>query len=148
VSDLAAGGDRWPMFVAAATDQPVFRAVHAVPLRLRGQAIGALNLFHHQPARMHAEDLALGQAMADVATIAILQERALRRGEILNEQLQAALDSRVIIEQAKGVLAPHFRVPTDQAFNLLRGYCRGHNKRLAEVARELTLDPNLLRPVS
>ena len=79
--------------------------MHALPLRLRGEAIGALNLFHRTPGPLPDADLALGQALADVATIGILQERAIRRGEVLNEQLQTALNSRVIIEQAKGVLA-------------------------------------------
>jgi len=112
-----------------------------------GEAIGALNLFHHQPRILPAEELALGQALADVATIAILQERAIRRGEVVNEQLQAALTSRVIIEQAKGLLAQHTQRPMDQAFDLLRRYARGHNTRLAEVARglvERTLDPDTI----
>ena len=79
--------------------------MHALPLRLRGQAIGALNLFHTAPAPLPEADLRLGQALADIATIGILQERAIRRGEVVTEQLQTALNSRVIIEQAKGVLA-------------------------------------------
>lgn len=145
VADLTEAADRWPLFVAAAMRRPVFRAVHAVPLRLRGEAIGALNLWHHHPGSMTTDDLALGQALADVATIAILQERAIRRAEVLNEQLQAALTSRVIIEQAKGVLAQHSQLHMDEAFNLMRRYARAHNKRLADVARDLTeraLDPN------
>jgi GAF domain-containing protein len=145
--NLTEAGDRWPMFVAAAARRPVFRAVHALPLRLHGEAIGALNLFHHQPRILPAEELALGQALADVATIAILQERAIRRGEVVNEQLQAALTSRVIIEQAKGLLAQHTQRPMDQAFDLLRRYARAHSTRLAEVARglvERTLDPDTI----
>jgi GAF domain-containing protein len=147
VADLAEAAGRWPVFVAAAMRRPVFRAVHAVPLRLRGQAIGALNLWHHQPNPLPTQDLALGQALADVATIAILQERAIRRGEVLNEQLQAALTSRVIIEQAKGLLAQHAQLPMDHAFEAMRSYARSHNTRLAEVARglaERTLEPDTI----
>jgi GAF domain-containing protein len=87
-----------------------FRSVHALPLRLRGRGIGALNLFTGVPGPLPAPDLALGQAVADVATIGILQERAIRHGEVLNEQLQVALHSRVIIEQAKGRPGPVRRV--------------------------------------
>jgi len=144
VGDLDQATDRWPAFVAAAVGQHVFRAVHAVPLRLRGEAIGALNLWRHHPGPMPIDDLALGQALADVATIAILQERAIRRAEVLNEQLQAALTSRVIIEQAKGILAQHARLRMDHAFEMLRRYARSQSLRLADVARDLaetTLDP-------
>ena len=147
VADLTEAEDRWPLFVAAARRRRVFRAVHAVPLRLRGEAIGALNLWHHDPGSMPTDDLALAQALADVATIAILQERAIRRAEVLNEQLQAALTSRVIIEQAKGVLAQHSQLQMDQAFDVMRRYARAHNQRLADVARDLAeraLDPNIV----
>ena len=144
-----------PRFVDAVTGttsgEPVFRAVHAVPLRLRRQAIGAMNLFDRQPGAMRAADLALGQAFADVATIAILQERAIRRAEVLSEQPQGALTSRVIIEQAKGVLAHHTGLSMDQAFNQLRGHARGTNQRLSEVARAIadrTLDPRAVRPAN
>jgi len=111
--------------------------VHALPLRLRGQAIGTLNLFHGAPGALPEADLALGQALADVATIGILQERAIRRGEVLAEQLQAALNSRVIIEQAKGVLAQRGNLAMHAAFDRLRHYARGHNLRLTEVARQI-----------
>nr|MDQ2707212.1 ANTAR domain-containing protein [Actinomycetota bacterium] len=130
---------------------PVFAAVHAVPLRLRGNAIGALNLFCHQPATIPDDALALGQALADVATIAILQERAIRRAEVLNEQLQGALNSRVVIEQAKGVLARHSGLDMEQVFNLMRRYARNHNQQLSTIARALaerTLDPNTLIPTN
>ena len=107
ITDLADAASRWPRLAAALADQNSYRSVHALPLRLRGEAIGAMNLFHDQPGALPATDLALGQALADVATIGILQERAIRRGEVLNEQLQTALNSRILIEQAKGVLAEH-----------------------------------------
>ncbi|HTF50906.1 MAG TPA: GAF and ANTAR domain-containing protein [Pseudonocardia sp.] len=147
--DLNAATERWPRFVAAVAQQGMFASVHAVPLRLRGQAIGALNLLHRAPGSLPEDDLALGQALADIATIGILQERAIRRGEIVNEQLQTALNSRVIIEQAKGVLSQHLGISTDEAFNRLRSYVRGRNLRLADVARLLAtrqLDPRVLAP--
>jgi GAF domain-containing protein len=146
VTDIATAVARWPVFVAAVTAEgdPTFRSVHAVPLRLRGQAIGALNVFGRRAGALPAGDLELGQALADVATIAILQERAIRHAEVLTEQLQHALTSRVIVEQAKGVLAQYSGLGMDQALDQLRGYARGHNLGLSEVARAVTerrLDP-------
>lgn len=134
---VAAASDRWPVFATAVTGSSAFRSVHALPLRLRGEAIGALNLFHREPGPLPPEDLALGQALADVATIGILSERAVRRGEVLNEQLQHALNSRVIIEQAKGVLTQKGNLSMDAAFDRLRSYARNHNLRLSEVARQV-----------
>jgi hypothetical protein len=107
-------------------------------------AIGALNLLHRTPGSLPAGDLALGQALADIATIAILQERAIRRVEVVNEQLQTALSSRVVIEQAKGVLAQHAGLSMAAGFNHLRDYARRRNLRLGDVARQLAerqLDP-------
>jgi GAF domain-containing protein len=137
VNDLAAATARWPRFVAALRERGTYGSVHALPLRLRGESIGTLNLFHTTPGPLPDADLALGQALADVATIGILQERAVRRGEVLAEQLQAALNSRVIIEQAKGVLAQHGDLSMDVAFDRLRSYARSHNLRLTEVARKI-----------
>jgi len=137
VPDLRGTTDRWPSFTRAVADRAAFRSVHALPLRLRGEAIGALNLFHAEPGALPTDDLALGQALADVATIGILQEQAIRRGEVVNEQLQTALNSRVIIEQAKGVLAQQAGLGMDASFDLLRGYARERNQRLSDVARRL-----------
>ena len=137
VPDLVDAAGRWPVFVAAVAERGAYRSVHALPLRLRGEAIGALNLFHHQPGALPAADLAVGQALADVATIGILQERAIHRSDVLTEQLQAALNSRVIIEQAKGVLAHRGSLSMDAAFDRLRRYARTHNARLSEVARQV-----------
>ncbi len=137
IADLGEMAPRWPRFVAAMQERESFRSVHALPLRLRGEAIGALNLFHSSPGPLPPTDLVLGQALADVATIGILQERALRRGEVINEQLQTALNSRVIIEQAKGVLAQRGGLPMDEAFGRLRTYSRDNNLLLAEVARQV-----------
>ena len=132
LSDLAA---RWPTFVSTVARAGAFRSVHALPLRLRGHAIGALNLFHHLPGPLPPADLALAQALADVATIGILQERSIRHGEVIAEQLQTALNSRVIIEQAKGVVSQRLETTMDAAFDRLRRYARHHNLRLAAVAR-------------
>ena len=145
--DLADAGERWPRFVAAVTARGAFASVHALPLRLRGQAIGALNLLHRTPGALPADDLALGQALADIATIAILQERAIHRVEVVSEQLHTALTSRIIVEQAKGVLAQHAGLSMDAALNRLRDYARSHNLRLSGVARQLAerqLDPTVV----
>jgi GAF domain-containing protein len=119
-----------------------FRSVHAVPMRLREDVIGALNLFRAKPGRLSDEDGSISQAMADVATIGLLQERAVREARLLAEQLQIALNSRILIEQAKGVLGEQLHVELGIAFELLRGYARTHNRRLADVARDL-LDARL-----
>lgn len=147
VPDLTEAGHRWPLFERAAAERGTFRSVHAVPLRLRGNAVGALNLFHSHPGALPPDDLALAQALADIATIGLLQEQAIRRGEVVNEQLQNALHSRVVIEQAKGVLAQQSGSSMNIAFDRLRSYARNQNLGLSEVARRLvdgTLDPNAL----
>jgi len=133
-ADLA-GPDqaRWPRFAAAAT-RAGFGSVHALPMRLRDQVAGALNLFSAGP--LDPADLRVGQALADVATIGLLQERNVRRSETLAEQLEAALNSRVIIEQAKGKLAERLSVDMDRAFAMLRDYARNTNQRLTQVARD------------
>jgi GAF domain-containing protein len=146
VPDLNYAADRWPRFVPMAAQQG-FRAVHALPLRLRSHTIGALNLFHDQPATLTTDDLRIGQALADAATIGILHERAIRHGETLIEQLQTALNSRVIIEQAKGFLADRGGLDVDQAFNLLRGYARNHNLRLSDTARRVVEDTDFVQTV-
>ena len=137
LANLDDAAERWPRFFAALQDRGAFRSVHALPLRLRGEAIGTLNLFDRKPGPLPAADLALGQALADVATIGILSERAVRRGEVVNEQLQTALNNRVVIEQAKGVLAEHGGLSMDAAFDRLRRYSRNRNRRLTDVAREV-----------
>jgi transcriptional regulator with GAF, ATPase, and Fis domain len=133
-ADLAGPGQPWPRFAAAAT-QAGFRAVEALPMRLRDEVIGALNLFRAAPGPLDPSDLRVGQALADIATIGLLQERNVRRSETAAEQLQAALNSRVIIEQAKGKLAERLATDTDHAFALLREYARNTNQRLTDVAR-------------
>jgi transcriptional regulator with GAF, ATPase, and Fis domain len=136
VADLAAPAvaTRWPRFVAEAR-QIGFASVHALPMRLRTDVIGALNLFHTKARALADETVRLAQALADVATIGLLQARAIRQRETLAEQLQSALNSRVAIEQAKGVIAERRQVDMDQAFTLLRTSARSRNRRLADVAR-------------
>src|SRR5258707_10044440 len=133
-ADLAAEAQRWPRFAAAA-QQAGFAALQALPMRLRDQVIGALNLFRGSAGAFDAADLRVGQALADVATISLLHERSLRHSDILNEQLQNALDSRVVIEQAKGKLAERLGLDMEQAFALLRDYARNRNLRLADLAQ-------------
>jgi len=111
-----------------------FAAVQALPMRLRDQVIGALNLFRAVPGAFHPGDIRIGQALPDVATISMLHERSMRHSDTLNEQLQTALNSRVIIEQAKGKLAERLGLDMDQAFSVLRDHARTRNLRLSEVA--------------
>jgi len=128
--------DTWPRFRPAVLASG-FRAVQALPLRLRGQVIGALNLFRVEPGVLTSGDLAVCQAIADVATIGLLQARAVREAQLLADQLSTALRSRVVIEQAKGVLAERSNVDMDTAFRVLRNYARHHNLRLADVATDV-----------
>src|ERR1700735_772155 len=133
-ADLAAEAARWPRFAAAA-QRAGFGAVQALPMRLREQVIGALNLFRTSPGAFNPADIRIGQALADVATISMLQERSMRHTETLNEQLQTALNSRVVIEQAKGKLAERLGIDVNQAFTLLRDQARNRNQRLSDLAR-------------
>jgi GAF domain-containing protein len=135
VADLPAAG-RWPRFTAAAADVG-FGAVHALPMRLRTEVIGALNLFDADPGPLDEEKLRVGQALADVATIGLLQQRAIHRSGVLTEQLQTALNSRVLIEQAKGIVAERLHLDVDDAFTLLRSGARNHNRRLSDLAQAI-----------
>jgi GAF domain-containing protein len=135
--DLGKAGSRWPHFAPRATATG-FQSVHAFPLRLRSQVIGALNVFGGAVnGDFDDTDAPIMQAFADVAAIALLQERAIRRGEILSEQLQRALNSRIVIEQAKGAVAQMKEVSVDEAFAVIRGYARRHNRKLTDVAHEI-----------
>ncbi|WP_405513603.1 GAF and ANTAR domain-containing protein [Streptomyces canus] len=134
VPDLTREIDRWPRFVTAA-HRGGFGAVQALPMRLREETVGALNLFRAAPGPFDPPATLVAQALADVATISLLQQRTTERSTVLNEQLQAALNSRVLIEQAKGKLAERQGVDMERAFTALRGYARSHNRRLADVAR-------------
>ncbi|HVF14488.1 MAG TPA: GAF and ANTAR domain-containing protein, partial [Acidimicrobiales bacterium] len=126
---LADSGERWPSFTPKAVEAG-FRSVHALPMRLRGQTIGALNMFRIDDGVMRESDLVAAQALADVATIAILQHRAVQDAQILNQQLSQALNTRIVIEQAKGVVAENADLDMEQAFARLRRHARNHNLRL------------------
>ncbi len=134
--DLDAVNGRWPRFAPEALAAG-FHSVHALPMRLRGTVIGALNLFHIEPGEMRHADVEAAQALADVATIAILQHRAAVHAQALNEQLTLALNSRVLIEQAKGMVAERQGLNMEQAFSVLRNHARNHNIRLVDVARDV-----------
>lgn len=136
--DLAAEDTRWPRFAPAARAAG-FSAVHAVPMRLRRTVIGALNLLDVHSNGVDDASVRLGQALADVATIGMLQQRTINDSTILAEQLQAALNSRVIIEQAKGALSAHAGVGMQEAFAALRGYARRNNLGLSELARSVAM---------
>ena len=148
-TDLATSTSPWPRF-AAETLAAGFRSVHALPMRLRGTVIGALNLFHVEAGEMPTADIEGAQALADVATIAILQHRASLEAQVVNQQLQHALNSRVVIEQAKGMVAERAGLNMELAFAALRTYARKHNLRLVDVAGSVidgTLAPSALGAV-
>jgi len=144
--DLGDATDRWPEFAPDAIAAG-YRSALALPMRLRDDRIGALNLLRVAPGALPGDDIAAAQALADVATIGILHHRAAVESHLLSEQLQYALDSRVIIEQAKGALAERLDLSTDEAFKALRRYSRDHNLRLVDTANaivERTLDASVI----
>lgn len=147
VPDIQASTEEWPDFRAAALEQG-FLSVHATPMRLRGEIIGTMNLFGTSIGTLKRRDAAVAQALADVATIGILQERIAAQSQLVTEQLQRALDSRVLIEQAKGVLSHSGALSMEDAFLLLRAHARNNNLSLRVVAegvanRTLDLIPKL-----
>jgi len=129
--------ERWPRFAPNAV-QHGFAAVAGVPMRLRTEIIGALNLFSSNRGELGEQDLRIVQALADVATIGLLQERAIRDGAALSAQLEGALESRVAIEQAKGIIAERAGISVDDAFALIRNFTRANNRLLSDTAREVT----------
>ncbi|MCU1668241.1 MAG: response regulator receiver and domain protein [Blastococcus sp.] len=144
--DLAEARDRWPRFTPAALEAG-FGGTHAVPMRLRRQVIGALNLFTDRQAALDEDAVAVAQAMADVATIGLLHERTLSEQGLLSEQLQGALTSRVLIEQAKGLLAARVDISVAEAFTRMRTHARGNGVTLTAVATALvdgSLDARVL----
>ena len=146
--DLATVNGRWPRFSVVA-QMAGFRAADAIPMRLRGQVIGALNLFRTETGSLNDDDVLVAQALADVATIAILQHSNAVDEHVLNDQLSRALNSRVVIEQAKGRIAEREHVDMPAAFFRLRNHSRNHNRRLAEVATDIvhgTLEVAALDP--
>jgi transcriptional regulator with GAF, ATPase, and Fis domain len=136
VPDLGVVPSEWETFRETAIAQG-FASTHALPLRLRETTIGTLNLFRAVSGELSARDLVTAQAFADVATIGILHERALREQAIVTEQLQSALSSRIVIEQAKGVVAHRAGVSIDQSFEIIRSYARSHQLGIGEVSARL-----------
>ncbi|RFA06713.1 transcriptional regulator [Subtercola boreus] len=152
VPDIQHDGGQWPAFQKAAIQQG-FNSVHATPMKLRGHIIGTMNLFGKKSAEVSARDADLAQALTDVATIGILQERLIREGQMIAEQLHSALDTRIIIEQAKGFVAHSLSIEMPDAFFALRSYARNHNFTIRSVAEQisnqtLTVDELTLNPLS
>lgn len=138
--DLRQAEREWPRFAPLAV-RAGYLSVHAFPMRLRTEVVGALNLFSGRTGELSESDAKIVQALADVATIGLIQERAITRGEVLTEQLQSALNSRIVIEQAKGAIAQIHGETPDEAFNRIRTFCRTRGQRLGEVALAITTDP-------
>jgi GAF domain-containing protein len=134
--DLMGAAERWPRLVPIATTAG-FRSAHAFPLRLRGQVLGAMNLFRVAPGRLKPSEVVAAQALADVATIAILQHREALDAQVLSEQLHLALNSRIAIEQAKGIVSQTAGVSMDDAFTQLRVYARTNRRQLSGVAQDV-----------
>lgn len=148
--ELNVEGGKWPRFTPQALAQG-YHSVHCLPMRLRGRRIGALNLFRDEVGVLSSEDAVVAQGFADVATIAILQHQNSITTHLLTEQLSFALNSRIIIEQAKGMVSQSTGCDIDEAFSRLRTYSRNHNLRLTDVAssvvRGLLLVDDLARVV-
>ncbi|MCT9621682.1 MULTISPECIES: GAF and ANTAR domain-containing protein [unclassified Curtobacterium] len=134
VRDHAEMERRWPTFAAASAESG-YASVHAIPMRLRDTTLGSLNLFRESEGALNRDDALAAQALTDVATISILQQRSLEHANLAQQQLQRALDSRIVIEQAKGFLAQTHRIDMDQAFAKLRAHARSNQELLADVAR-------------
>jgi GAF domain-containing protein len=149
--NAAAAAAAWPHFAQPAVENG-YRSVHAFPLRLRDEIIGAMGLFGRTGGDLDDGDVRIVQALADVAAISLLQERTISRAEVLTEQLQGALNSRIVIEQAKGAIAQTYQIDVDTAFKLIRAYARRSNRRLGEVAHLVVTDlsslPDLADPAS
>jgi len=142
VSDIVGSRDRWPTFAdRAAADG--FHSVYAFPMRLREATVGGLNLFGIQTNALDSESQVIAKALADIATIGILQQRSLHRTTLLAENLQRALNTRVVIEQAKGVLAERGGMPMNETFDLLRSYARTYNLKLSDLAHSVVYPPHL-----
>jgi GAF domain-containing protein len=143
-ADLRADDLRWPRFAEQATETG-FHTVQAFPLRLRSQVIGALNVFsQHADASLDDGDIQIIQALADLATIALLQQRPIGHVETLTDQLQNALNSRIVIEQAKGAIATAHKISVEAAFNLMRHHARNHNLKISALAHAVVRDPSIL----
>ena len=140
VADLAAASPRWPRFVPAAVDAG-FASVHAVPMRAAGIVLGALGLFGTHSGELNDADLLVGQSLAHIACVAILQEHAPSASAVL-PRLRTALAARLVVEQAKGFLRERLDVSVEDAFTLLRRYARSHDDHLTDVSRRLIAEPD------
>ncbi|MFD6073032.1 ANTAR domain-containing protein [Amycolatopsis lurida] len=134
--DLDSARSRWPEFAEAA-ERAGYREMCAVPMRLRDEVLGALLLLNIHSGKLSVSDIRLAQALADAATIGILHERVVRQQADLVTQLHTALQSRILIEQAKGILAARSNTSVDQAFEMMRGHARRHRRRISEVAHHV-----------
>lgn len=140
VPDLADVGERWPSFTPRAISLGI-TTVYAFPMRLRTRTIGALNLFQTHRQELVPEEVRVLQALADMATISLIQEQAVTRAEVLTVQLQVALDSRIVVEQAKGAVARTFGISIEESFDLLRAHARRTRRRLTDVAHDVVTTP-------
>lgn len=147
VDDLDAASDRWPRFAAEAV-RSGFRSVHAVPMRLRDDVIGGLNMFQVERRPLRLRDKRIAQALADIATIGVLQQRSVHRASLLAEQLQTALDTRIVIEQAKGVVAALAGVDMDAAYRRIRRHARDHNLKMGAVAEAVVAGDAAARTIA
>ena len=145
--DLTAFAARWPRFAVEA-ERSGFRSVHAVPMRLRDHVIGGLNLFQTDTRPMGPREKRLAQALADIATIGVLQQRSVHRASLLAEQLQTALDTRIVIEQAKGVVAALAEVDMDAAYRRIRKHARDHNLKMGAVALAVVGGDPMVREIA
>jgi transcriptional regulator with GAF, ATPase, and Fis domain len=142
VDDIAQGRERWPGFAEQALGMG-FRSVYAFPMRLRDAVVGGLNLFGTDRNALDQDSRVIAKALADIATIGILQQRTLHRSSLLAENLQRALNTRIVVEQAKGVLSERGGIPMEQTFDLLRGYARSHQMKLSDLAEAVVYPPHL-----
>ena len=142
IDDIEKSRSRWPAFAERATAHG-FNSVYAFPLRLRSSTIGGLNLFGARREALDDEARVIAKALADIATIGILQQRSIHRTSLLAENLQRALNTRIVVEQAKGILSERGRLPMDETFALLRSYARSHNLKLSDLAHSVVYPPHL-----
>lgn len=150
IDNLDLATERWPRFAPQAVATGI-HSVHAFPMRLRERTIGALNVFGRTTTPLESDAAKVIQALADVATIALIQEQALVAAETLTEQLQGALNSRIVIEQAKGVMARSLGLGVDQAFDVMRAHARRNHRRLTDLAHDIAtgvIDPATIGPAS
>jgi len=142
VADITESRDRWPTFADRAVAGG-FNSVYAFPMRLREATIGGLNLFGVRPHTLDEESRVIAKALADIATIGILQQRSIHRTSLLAENLQRALNTRIVVEQAKGILSERGGLRMEETFNVLRSYARSHNLKLSSLAHSVVYPPHM-----